>query len=369
MANGAGVKASTRLIGPLATAVALAATAVLASCSPARLYEAGRLLRDVVESAPAGPAASRGAGIVYPGPDGPTAADLYLPPGVADVREADAALLLVPGLAPRGPADARLIPFARALSRAGFAVMVPDIAGFRAQRIGPGDVEAIAAALLALDDLRAGPRRRPLGVAAISYAAGPALLATMRPAARGKVDFLLAVGGYYDLTDVLTYFTTGYERDGPGQPWRRGRPNAYGKWVFVRANLDRIADLRDRTTLAAMADRRMADLGAPIDDLAATLGSEGRAVYDLIVNTDPERVPALAARLPAGLRADMAALDLEGRDLSAAPPRILLVHGRDDPTIPAGESVALAAALPAGRAELVIIDSLAHVDLGAAGWR
>jgi pimeloyl-ACP methyl ester carboxylesterase len=341
----------------------------LASCSPVRLYESGRLLGDIVERAPADDmAGTRGLEITFAGADGATGADLYLPPDSHDIRDASAAVLLVPGLAPLGRADPRLIPFARALSRAGFAVMVPDIAGFRAQRISPGDVDAIAAALVALDELVPGPQHRPIGVAAISYAAGPALLATMRPAAQGKVDFLVAIGGYYDLTAVLTYFTTGYQRDAPDQPWRQGRPNAHGKWIFVKANLDRIADLRDRTTLAAMAERRLNDLTAPVDDLAATLGPEGRAVYDLIANIDPERVPALAAGLPAGLRTDMATLDLKGRDLSAAPPSVLLIHGRDDPVIPASESAALAAALPPGRAELALIDSLAHADLGPAGW-
>jgi fermentation-respiration switch protein FrsA (DUF1100 family) len=61
-------------------------------------------------------------------------------------------------------------------------------------------------------------------------------------------------------------------------------------------------------------------------------------------------------------------LDLKQRDLAAAPPRVLLIHGRDDPIIPASQSAALAAALPPARARLVLIDSLAHADLGPAGW-
>jgi fermentation-respiration switch protein FrsA (DUF1100 family) len=59
----------------------------------------------------------------------------------------------------------------------------------------------------------------------------------------------------------------------------------------------------------------------------------------------------------------MAALDLAARDLSAAPPALLL-HGRDDTIIPPSESVALAGALGETRVRLILLDSLAHADLG-----
>ena len=45
----------------------------------------------------------------------------------------------------------------------------------------------------------------------------------------------------------------------------------------------------------------------------------------------------------------------------------MLVHGRDDPIIPETESMALAAAVGAGRARLYLVDSLDHVDPKPAG--
>jgi fermentation-respiration switch protein FrsA (DUF1100 family) len=46
---------------------------------------------------------------------------------------------------------------------------------------------------------------------------------------------------------------------------------------------------------------------------------------------------------------------------------VLLLHGRDDAIIPYAESLALAAALPAGRAEVFLVDDFAHVDLARIG--
>jgi hypothetical protein len=86
----------------------------------------------------------------------------------------------------------------------------------------------------------------------------------------------------------------------------------------------------------------------------------------LLDNRDPEQVPALIADLPAPIRADLRALDLEGRDFSQLPFDLILVHGRDDPIIPSTESQALAAAAPPERVSLYLVNRLTHVDMGPA---
>ncbi len=280
---------------------------------------------------------------------------------------ARAALVLVPGAAERGKDDPRLIAFATSLARARFLVLVPDIESLRALTIGPDDVGRIADALRHLGGRGDVPKPDALGLVAISYAAGPAILAALTPGLRARVRFVLAVGGYHDMTAVVTFFTTGKFRDGPDAPWRHKVPNAYGKWVFLRANAGRLEDDRDRWLLTAMARRKLADLAAPLDDLAARLGPEGRAVHRLLVNTDPEAVPALIAALPRRVREDMAALDLSRADLSRLKAELILLHGRDDAIIPYTESQALAAAAPRDRVTLCLIDNLSHVELGPGG--
>ncbi len=275
--------------------------------------------------------------------------------------------MLVPGAAERGKDDPRLIAFATSLARARFLVLVPDIESLRALTIGPEDTGRIADALRHLGGRDDVPRPDALGLVAISYAAGPAILAALAPDLRERVGFVLAVGGYYDMGAVVTFFTTGKHREGPHAPWRHNIPNAYGKWVFLRANAGRLEDDRDRWLLAAMARRKLADLEAPLDDLAARLGPEGRSVHTLLVNHDPEAVPALIAALPQGLRSDMAALDLSRAELATLEAELILLHGRDDAIIPYTESLALAAALPRDRVTLGLVDNLSHVELGPGG--
>lgn len=161
---------------------------------------------------------------------------------------------------------------------------------------------------------------------------------------------------------VVTFFTTGRYRESPEDAWRERRPNIYGKWVFLESNLDRIDSPADRARLRLIKESRLRDPAADVSPWAAELGAEGRAVHDLIDNTDADRVPGLIAALPERLRADFAALDLSAHDLGGLTQRFFLVHGRNDPVIPETETLKLARALPDGRAEPFLVDSLDHVN-------
>jgi hypothetical protein len=343
--------------------VVLALGGVAASCSPSRVIEAARIMQDVAagqapsplkETTPAPVRRSIG----YQIEDRVYEADLYSPGDAAP----EAALVLVPGVSPKGRDDARLVAFATTLARARFLILVPELLGLRHLRVGPGDIVAIADALRHLADQSDKPR----GLVAFSYAAGPALLAALEPDVGAALRFVLLVGGYHDVEALATFVTTGYFRAGDRAPWQHAEPNPSGKWLFLLSNVERVETTADRALLRAIGERKLADPNADIADLRLRLGPEGHSIDAFLDNREPERVPALIAGLPAGVRADMAALDPARRDLSGMRPRLYLVHGKDDAVIPFTESEALAVAVP--DSVLFRIDSLAHVDLGAGGW-
>jgi acetyl esterase/lipase len=339
----------------------LAGVLILGGCSPQRGYLAALVLADV--AAGDGPSklkqttAAPERGRISFSVDGRRyRADLYRPE-----KEALAGLLLIPGAAEAGIDDPRLVALATTLARVRFAVLVPELTGLKELRVGPvniGEVGDLFAWLASRPEL--APQGRA-GMAAFSYGAGPALLAALEPALQEKVQFILAVGGYHDLVGVLTFFTTGYfQKD---DQWRTLEPNVYGKWVFVRSNAERLADPADRHLLNLIAERRMADPEAPLADLVARLGPEGKAVHAFVTNRDPSRVRSLLKELPAGIREDIAALDLASRDLSRLRARLLLVHGYDDNIIPHTQSIALARAVPRDQARLFLVKGLVHVDI------
>lgn len=280
--------------------------------------------------------------------------DLYEPG-----ERAAASIVVVPGVTRDGKDDPRLVAFATTLARARFRILVPEISSLRALKVSPADVQDVADAVR---HFAGGEHIANIGIVAFSYAVGPAILAALEPDVHDRIRFIVAVGGYYDLEAAVTYFTTGFYRTDPASPWRYQAPNEYGKWVFARGNADRLASVADRERLLRITERKMADTGANVEDLAAALGPEGRAVYDLLVNHAPESVPGLIAALPKAIQSDMCALDLRRRDLSPLAGRLILLHGRDDAIIPFGESVRLAEIVRGS--DLYLVDSLAHVDLG-----
>ena len=282
--------------------------------------------------------------------------DLYLP-----VAETRAALLLVPGVAETGKDDPRLIAFATTLARVGFAVLVPDLPNLRQLRVSPADVGKLTDAfawLVAKPQL--APQGRA-GMAAFSYAAGPTLLAALDKTIRQRVQFVFAVGAYYDLQQVLTFCITGYYRQ--DERWHYLQPNDYGTWAFVTSNIHRLNDAEDRRIFRQLTRRKLAGPAAPTADLAVGLGEEGQALHSFVTNTDPRRVAQLLQALPVALRQDIAALNLAGRDLSRLSARLILVHGLHDQMIPYVESVALAKAVPVGQSHLFLVQGLEHVDV------
>ncbi len=356
-----------RVAGGLSCALALLVSLVLAACAPGRALEAWRLVGDLA----AGPGPSRLKQIT-PAPERGEiafrvrgrayAADLYRPGAPAK-----AALVLVPGAAPEGRDDPRLVAFATSLARARFAVLVPELENLRALRVDPADAQGIADALRHLRRRGGRDAAAKLGLVAISYAAGPAVLAALKPDLRDEVGFLVVIGGYYKMEAVVRFFTTGYFRSGPEAPWQSLTPNARGTWAFLRANAQRLEDPGDRVRLRAMAERKLRDPEAEIGDLVAGLGPEGRRVHALLKNRDPDAVSDLIAALPEGIGQAMAGLDLARRDLSALQAEVILIHGRDDAVIPYSESLALSAALPADRVRLFLIEEFAHVEPGSGG--
>lgn len=284
-------------------------------------------------------------------------ADVYTP---ADrVR---AALVLAPGATALGRDEPRLVALAGSLARGGFVVVVPELPAVRRLALSRADADGLADALRALRQNRPGVT---LGIAAISYGVGPAVIATLEPDLNGAVDFVLGIGGYHNTDEVIRFITTGtYRRIGDGRLHRR-TPHKYGRWAFMLANAERLPQPAQADLLKAAARRRIDDPGADTADLRARMDPGARAVLDLVENGDPDRVPALLAALPEPVRTAIDALNLALHDLRSLKARLILIHGLDDAVIPFTESEALAAAAPAGATSLYLVDEIGHVAFNA----
>jgi fermentation-respiration switch protein FrsA (DUF1100 family) len=284
--------------------------------------------------------------------------DLYRSP-----EAVHAGIVLVPGVVPAGKNDPRLVALAYTLARLRFAVLVPDLVGLRRLKVRRSDVREVADAfayLLSRPELGPGGRA---GIAGFSYGAGPVLLAGLESDIREQVRFILALGGYYDLHSIVSYFTTGYYRDEDTGDWRYLAPRSYAAWVFGLSNADLLERPQDRsrlrTYLDELAEAESGDEPLPPKGLAP----DAEALLALLGNRDPTRVPALIARLSPSMRAELEGLNPAAHDLTTLQGEVILLHGRSDNVIPYTESVALARSLRPGQVELFLIEGFAHVDV------
>ncbi|MGB5147654.1 MAG: hypothetical protein WBN86_11080 [Porticoccaceae bacterium] len=275
-------------------------------------------------------------------------------------RAPRATLVLLHGLTPAGRREPRLVRFAITMARAGFSVVVPDLPGMRSLAVGTEDVRAITDTLLQVLGPETDLDCNAVGLMGFSFAVGPALIAALAPDVRKRVAFVVAVGGYYDLADAITYATTGYD---PISGQRGTPPAPEGKWWLLQSESQRLPKPEDRALLDELAQRRLRNPVATVDDLLARLSPDGRAVYALAANTDPERVRELIRQLPAEIRTQLQALDLTQQKLETLRAHLLLIHGTDDNVIPVGHSRALLARLGKARASLFEARGLNHVDV------
>ncbi len=233
-------------------------------------------------------------------------------------------LVLVHGLTAAGKDDPRVREAAALLARAGWTVAAPSVEGLMRLRLRPEDAGAVRAAALALRDLGS----RPIALLAVSVGAGPALAAAAEPDLARAISAVMLLGGYASARDLLRFTLTGTDGHGPVGH----RPDEAAIAAFIAANPELMDD----------AGRR------------------------LVATRDPAAVDALIAALPPASQRLLDALSPLGR-LEALRAPLFLVHGHDDPAVPATESARLAAAAArAGKTvHTVVVGAVGHVEPGA----
>jgi fermentation-respiration switch protein FrsA (DUF1100 family) len=217
-------------------------------------------------------------------------------------------------------------------------------------------VDEIDASARFLSQRLGGGGRDNVGLVAFSLGGGPAVVAAAEPGARDLVRFVVSFGGYYDLANVITYATTGwYEHRGLSG---RVTPLHWQRWFFLKFNLDLLSDPLDRAILGEIAGREQ----GPPHPRATDLTPQGKAIYALVINQDPNRAPALLAQLPPEVREQIARLSPARvmKDLRAT---LFVAHSDPDPSIPFTESLRLAEAAPdPARVHLVLLGSFRHMQ-------
>jgi hypothetical protein len=283
-------------------------------------------------------------------------ADLYF----LENSGTSAAIVLTHGIIEDGKDDPRLVRFAQGLARAGFVVLVPELDGMKSFRILFSDVHDIVASFSYLRSRKDRVDEARMGLLGFSYGAGPTLMAAADPSIRDQIKFLVSFGGYYDPTNVIRFITTGaYE-----YRTEKGflKPDPYGKWVFFKNNAEHVGNKKDRALLRAVFESEEKGRKGEAAALVSELSPEGKNLYELVVNEDPNRVDLLVEIIDDNIQQYLQKLSL-APIVPVLHAYLIIGHGNTDRLIPYTESLRLADAVRDGRkVHVAILRLFSHVD-------
>ena len=265
------------------------------------------------------------------------------------------AIVFVNGATRAGRFHPKVRRLAQGLARAGFVVAVPDLPGLRLGQITPGTTQALVRVASAFG------RGRQVSFYGVSVGATLALLATESRALAGRVR---AVGGeapWADLERVIRLATTGFYGS------VRYHTDPYVQLAIARSLAAGLPRGGDRARLLAVLDAEPDDDPRPLLPLRGLTRPE--SLIALLLNRDPSRFAALYMRLPARVRAGVAALSPLRRAGRIDVP-VELASAPHDKYFPPEESRSLARRSP--RVKVTITSTLVHAvpspslhDLGA----
>jgi hypothetical protein len=273
-----------------------------------------------------------------------------------------------------------MMRFVRSLAASGAVVLVPDVPSWRALRLDAeaarATVRAGAAHLEGMREVRAGG----VGAVGFSFGATQVLMAAADAAMHGRLNAVVAFGGYCDLGRMLRCLFAG-EHEWEGVRYTLD-PDPYGRWIVVGNYLTSIpgcegmhAVAHAALELATEAGRRGEWAWGPHYDamkveLTRGFTPDERRIWEIIappadVQPDAEAARELAARFTAAALGEAPGLDPRPR-LGSVRARVVLSHGRQDRLVPFTETLRLLTMVPPqAEATATITGLFAH---SAGAW-
>jgi dienelactone hydrolase len=234
----------------------------------------------------------------------------------------------------KGIDEPRLANFASRLGARGVVVLTPELVDLTDYRITRRGADVLAAAVRRLSRLCGGDR---VGLLGFSFGGGLSLLAARNPDTSEHLSYVASVGGYHDLSRVLTFLLTDRVVTPHGTVARRA--HEYGVLILVYEHLDAFvpeedldvmhgavqAWLRENRALSwALASRRTSERAERlfVDITGGRLGRFRDQLASILSQEGPEE----RALSPKGM-------------LGEIPVPVYLLHGEGDTVIPSEETV------------------------------
>jgi pimeloyl-ACP methyl ester carboxylesterase len=281
---------------------------------------------------------------------------VYLPRGV----DFAPGIVVVHGMHELGIDEPRLVSFARSLAASGFFVMTPLLPQIADYRVTGESADVIGTAVQNFAQQLHVPR---VGVLAISFSGGLALLAASDPQYASSFAWVASVGGYYDLAHVLGFFATG-EAVRPDGKVEHLSPHEYGALIVIYDEPEDFFSPRDAPIARDALKLLLSGHGKASEALTEKMTPAGQQVMqDIYHKRRASFAPAILAEIDKH-REQLAAASPAGHLRFLRSP-VLLLHGSDDDVIPPTEQLWLKRDIPQDElVDALVSPAISHVEVG-----
>jgi dienelactone hydrolase len=275
-----------------------------------------------------------------------TPTDITNPPG----------MLLLHGVHHLGMHDPRMVNLARAMAAAGFVVATPELHDLTEYHVTPETVDTIGQSAVWFRQ----QTHHPVGVVALSFAGGLALMAAARAEYANNMGFVLAVGAHDDMARVARFFASNMmeQPDGTAVPFQA---HEYGVLILAYSHLEDFFTSGDVPVARESLRDKLWEVPQPAD-ITPRFSPAGAGEMNLLVQHREQLQNTFLDEVERH-RAEMEEVSPAGRLKSLTVP-VYLLHGAGDNIIPPAESKWLAREVPASDLRGVLISrALSHVDV------
>ncbi len=284
-------------------------------------------------------------------------ARIYLPRDVASAP----GIVVVHGMHELGVNEPRLVNFARALAASGFFVMTPEVPGIADYRVEAESADLIGTAAQKFAQQLEVPK---VGVLALSFSGGLALLAASDSQYSRSIAWVAAVGAHYDLAHVLHFFATG-EALRPDGTIEHLPPHEYGPLIVVYDEPQDFFAPQDAQTAHEALKLLLSEHGKESEELTRTMTPADQETMQRIYHKQRNALaPAILAEIDR--RQEQLAAASPAGHLKSLPVPVLLLHGSDDTVIPPTEMLWLERDIPKDELlDALISPAITHVEVGS----
>ena len=284
---------------------------------------------------------------------GPVRGRVYLPTNLPHAP----ALIVLHGVHHLGIDEPRLESFASAMASCGIRVLTPELPDIKDYHVGSNSIKVIGESA----QWFAGKTGGPVGVMALSFSGGLALIAASDPLYAGSFKFVFAVGAQDDMGRVAQYYRTGRDVR-PDGTIEELPAHEYGPLVLEYERVEDFVPPQDVAVIRAVLRAHLYEDKAVEAEAESHLDPRQKAEAHDLMDATSLKTKALLARVEAEHTQEMEGLSPRLRLKQIKTP-VYLLHGEADNIIPSAETLWMASQLSSETLKAMLVSPvISHID-------